>query len=289
MIDLAKKTNFVYTEHMKKTYHFMAGLPRSGSTVLSAILNQSPEVYSSPQTDLLGLLYELESKIPNYESYKAGLLFSSYDTAIRSVPDNFYSKIDKPVVIDKNRGWGTPYNWNNLSPYLSEKGKVILTMRPILEVLASFVKVSKESEKVTNDLPFLNKDLWVSEYRDPIDAMVDSLMVPNGEIDRAIFSIYNLLKNHGDQVHVVWYNDLVESPQNTLNGIYDFLGLNRYEHNFNKIVEADKHDDLSGYGVVGLHDINKKLAASKTKPEDYLSDYIIKKYGNAIDFLMDLI
>jgi sulfotransferase len=273
---------------MKKTYHFMAGLPRSGSTVLSAILNQNPEVYASPQTDLLGLLYELESKIPNYESYKAGLLFSSYDTSIRSVPDNFYSKIKKPVIIDKNRGWGTPYNWNNLSPYLSEKGKVILTMRPILEVLASFVKVSKESEKVTNDLPFLNKDLWVSEYRDPIDAMVDSLMIPNGEIDRAIFSIYNLLKNHGDQVYVVWYNDLVESPQNTLNGIYDFLGLDRHEHNFNKIVEADKHDDLSGYGVVGLHDINKKLVASKTKPEDYLSDYVIKKYGNAIDFLTDL-
>ena len=270
---------------MKKTYHFMAGLHRSGSTVLSAILNQNPEVYSSPNTDLLKMLYTLELEIPEYESYRAGLLFSNYDSAMRKMADSFYAPIEKSVIIDKNRGWGTPYNWNNLSPYLNDQGKVILTMRPILEVLASFVKISKESQKTTKDQPYLNSDLWVSSYRNQTDAIVDNLMMPNGEIDRALFSISNLLKNHRDQVYVVWYNDLIKSPQNTLNGIYDFLGLDRYAHDFNNIVEVDKHDDLSGYGVVGLHDIKKKLAASKTKPEDYLSEYVIQKYGNALDFL----
>jgi len=273
---------------MKKTYHFMAGLPRSGSTVLSAILNQNPDVYSSPQTDLLGLLYELESSIPEYESYRAGLFLSGYDNVIKQAPNNFYHSINKPVIIDKNRGWGTPYNWDNLRFYLNEKGKVILTMRPILEVLASFVRVNKESEKTTGQLNHFNSNLWVSEYRDPTDAIVDNLMRANSEIERAIFSASNLLKNHRDQVYVVWYDDLVEYPENTLNGIYDFLGLDKYKHDFNNIIAADKHDDLSGYGLVGLHDVQKKLAKSKTKPEDYLSDYVIKKYGNAIDFLIDL-
>ena len=270
---------------MKKTYHFMAGLPRSGSTVLSAILNQHPEIYASPQTDLLSLLYQFESNIPNYESYKAGLLFSSYDTAIRSVPDNFYAPIEKPVVIDKNRGWGTPYNWDNLSDYLNPKGKVILTMRPILEVLASFVKVCQATKKVTGTTPYLNNDLWVSFYRDPTDAIVDNLMLPNGEIDRAIFSIYNLLKNHRDRVHLVWADDLIESPQASLNSIYDFLEIKRFEHNFEKIKEVDKHDDISGYGMVGLHDIKKKLTKSTTEPSRVLSNYVIEKYKNALDFL----
>jgi sulfotransferase len=279
----------VYTLVMGKTYHFMAGLPRSGSTVLSAILNQNPDVYSSPQTDLLGVLYDLESKIPTYEGYRAGLLFSSYDNVMKQIPNNFYSPIDKSTIIDKNRGWGTPYNWNNLSPYLNEKGKVILTMRPILEVLASFVRVNKETEKVTSQLTHLNSNLWVSDYRDPIDAMADNLMIPNGEIDRAIFSVANLLKNHGDQVYVVWYDDLIKFPQNTLNGIYDFLELDRYDHDFNNIVAVDKHDDLSGYGLIGLHDVKKKLEKSKTNPEDYLSEYAIQKYQNALDFLNDFI
>jgi sulfotransferase len=270
---------------MNKTYHFMAGLPRSGSTVLTALLNQHPDLYASPQTDLLELLYTLESKIPNLESYKAELLFSSYDNVIRSLPDNFYKLITKPVIIDKNRGWGTPYNWDNLRPYLNVNGKVILTMRPILEVLASFIKVAKKTELETGFAPYYSLDLWVSSYRSKSDAQVESLMMLNGEIDRAILSIANLLKNHGDKVFVVWFDDLLENPQATLNGIYDFLELPRFVNDFDNIIEVDCHNDLAGYGLAGLHDIQPKLKKPHTAISDYLSDYVIAKYKNALDFL----
>ena len=263
----------------------MAGLPRSGSTVLAALLNQHPEVYSSPQTDLIAMLYEVHDKVPTYESFRAGLLHEGYQNVLTSMADNFYAHIGKPVVIDKNRGWGTPYNWENLRGYLNKDGKVILTMRPILEVFASFVKVSQETEKITKRTPYLNNDLWVSSYRDKVDAQVDNMMLLNGEIDRAIFSIANLLKNHRDKVYVVWFDDLTESPQQTMNAIYDFLEIDRYDHNFNNIKEVDKHDDIAGYGIAGLHDVGKKLVKPSTKPEDYLSDYVIKKYENALDFL----
>lgn len=270
---------------MDKTYHFMAGLPRSGSTVLSALLNQHPDIYASPQTDLVGLLYETQSHIPDYESYKAGLLHEGFENVMERIADNFYSHINKQVIIDKNRGWGTPYNWENLSKYVSKDGKVILTLRPILEVLASFIKASQATEKIVGTSPFFNSDLWVSNYRNKVDAQVDNLMMPNGEIDRAIFSIANLLKNHEDRVCIVWFDDLLESPQKTLNGITDFLGVSRTVYNFNSIKEVDKHNDLNGYGIMGLHDVGKSLKKPGTKPEDYLSEYVQKKYQNALDFL----
>jgi hypothetical protein len=204
---------------------------------------------------------------------------------MHNLANNFYSHIDKPVIIDKNRGWGTPYNWDNLSNYLNPKGKVILTMRPILEVLASFVKLAKATEKVTGQLPYLNNDLWVSHYRKPDDAVVDNLMIANGEIDRALFCIANLLKNHNDRVCVVWLDELTKSPESTLSKIYNFLELPSYNHTFNNIKEVDKHNDLSGYGIIGLHDIKKKLAKSKTEPSEILSNYVIQKYKNALDFL----
>jgi sulfotransferase len=270
---------------MTKTYHFMAGLPRSGSSVLSALLNQHPDLYASPQTDLLELLYILETKIPSLQSFKAELLFSSYNNVIKSLPDNFYAPIQKPVVIDKNRGWGTPYNWENLSPYLSNNGKVIITMRPILEVLASFIKVGQNTELETGQTVYHNPDLWLSSYRSNIDAQVDNLMIPNGEIDRAIFSIANLLKNYGDRIFVVWFDELLDNPQRTLNGIYDFLDLPRCVNDFANICQVDNHNDLRGYGLVGLHDVQKQLAKPQTKVQDYLSDYVITKYKNALDFL----
>ena len=270
---------------MEKTYHFMAGLPRSGSTVLSAILNQNPKIYSSPQTDLVQMLYRLESDIPTFGSYRAGVLFEGYMSVMKGMVNNFYAHIEKPVVIDNNSGWGTPYNFSELSPYVNAEGKVLITMRPILEVLASLVKIAKESQKITNHLAYLNQNLWVSNYRDETDAMVDNLMQPNGEIDRAIFSIANLLKNYRDRVYVVWFDDLTENPEQTMQGIYDFLGIDNFDHNFNNIKEVDKHDDLNAFGIVGLHDIKKKLAKPKTDPSEFLSEYVIQKYGNALDFL----
>jgi hypothetical protein len=39
--------------HDEKKFFFMAGLPRSGGTLLSSILSQNPDVYVSPQSTLL--------------------------------------------------------------------------------------------------------------------------------------------------------------------------------------------------------------------------------------------
>jgi sulfotransferase len=270
---------------MTKTYHFMAGLPRSGSTVLSALLNQNPAVYSSPQTDLLGMLYELESKIPAYESYRAKLMHPNFASVLYGMADNFYALIDKPVVIDKNRAWGTPYNWDNLSLYVNPDGKVILTMRPILEVLASFIKVAQKTHKATGTMPYINDNFWTSQYRDVTDAQADNIMAANGEMDRAIFSIANLLKNHKDRVRVVWFDDLLTNPIGTMDSIHEFLGLDLYDYNFNNIKAVDNLDDLVGYGMLGLHDVYKKLARPKTDPSELLTDYVIQKYGNALDFL----
>jgi len=263
----------------------MAGLPRSGSTVLSAILNQNPTIYASPQTELIGLLYKLESEIPSFESYKAGLLHQGYASVMHTMAETFYKHIDKSVIIDKNRGWGTPYNWDNLSPYVNPNGKVIVTMRPILEVLASFIKVAQKTQKATAMIPYRDDDIWATHYRDLTDAQVDNLMKTNGPLEQAIYSVANLVKNHRDKIHVVWFDGLLDSPKATMDAIYDFLGLDHFEHNFSNIKPVDNHDDLAGYGMLGLHDVNKKLEKPKTKVENYLSEYAIRKYGNALDFL----
>jgi hypothetical protein len=109
--------------------------------------------------------------------------------------------------------------------------------------------------------------------------------VINGEIEKDIYSTANLIKNHGDRVFVVWFDNLLEDPQGTLNGIYDFLELERFEHNFEKITDSNPHEDMEGFGIMGLHEIRSKLANPKMDYSKYLSDYSIQKYKNTLDFL----
>ena len=55
----------------KKTYYFMSGLPRSGSTLLSAILNQNPRFYSGPSSPVVSTMITLEQSLSNDELYLA--------------------------------------------------------------------------------------------------------------------------------------------------------------------------------------------------------------------------
>lgn len=262
----------------------MAGLPRSGSTVLAALLNQHPYIYASPQTDMLGLMHNTQTATINYESFRAGIMTSGYEDVFRGIPDLFYSGINKPIVIDKNRAWGTPYNMDNIMPYVNKNGKIIVVVRPILEVLASYVKVITKSESQGNLSP-VDRDFWAFRYRDAVDAMVEYIMRPQGELDQAIYSTANLLKNYKEKIKVIKFIDLLSNPKSTMLGIYNFLELEEFKNDFNNIKQIDFHDDLAGYGVSGLHDIGKSLKSPETNPEDYLSSYSINKYKNTLDFL----
>jgi sulfotransferase len=272
---------------MEKTYHFMAGLPRSGSTVLAALLNQHPDIYASPQTDLLQIMYEIDSIIPKLEGYNAGLFPQAYKEILKSIPEAHYSQIDKPIIIDKNRGWGTPYNMENIVPILNPKAKIIITLRPFLDVLASLIKVMGKSDKALGKKSLYNENSTTAFYRSIAEVQIENAMLPNALFDIALLSIYNLIENYKDRILVVWFDDLMDFPQETMNKIYSFLELESHTNNFELIKPVDKHDDLLGYGVLGLHDVATKLQKPKTNPKDYLSDYTIGKYANTLDFIID--
>jgi sulfotransferase len=266
-----------------KTFYFMGGLPRSGSTVLTAILNQHPEIYASPQSELVGVAYGLRHQIFNSESWKSGLMQENYLNTIDSLGNLFYSNIDKPIIIDKNRAWGTPGN-QIVAETFNQSPKTILVLRPIVEILSSFIRLANKNPDNFIDDAIANQDLFSKYYRDVDDVRCDYLMRAGGEIDQALLAIGTLIKEP-QSCHLVWYKDLITNPQACLSGIYSFLSIEDFKHNFSQIKQLDKHDDASLFGIKNLHSISSSIKASKTKPELVLSDYAMSKYANALDFI----
>lgn len=261
----------------------MAGLPRSGSTVLTAILNQHPEVYASPQSNLVNMYYNLQTDISNSESWLSGLQHENCENILNNLGKTFYSNIEKPIVIDKNRAWGTPGN-NFIVQRLNDNPKTILVLRPILEVLSSFVRLAEQNPNNFIDRNIKVEDFYVKYYREINDVRCDFLMRSNGEIDQALLSIATLLQNPKSH-HIIWYNDLIARPQESLSGIYKFLEIDDFTHNFNNIQQLDKHNDEQLFGIPNLHSIASSIKASKTDPNLLLSNYVRNKYGNVLDFI----
>jgi len=262
---------------MDKTYHFLAGLPRSGNTLLSAIFNQNPEIYSTPLSPVPTYMFDFaraytttEQVLRNDENRLKSEIF------LASFLDVYYKNVSKPVIIDREKAWGTPANLEIIKHFVNPKPKIIFTVRDILEIIASFIKMDADYLK----REAVEKNNYINHYRSQKDIVCELLMSPNGDIDKSLLSLASAFypENKG-MFHIVEYRDLVSNPEETMNKIYDFLEMPHYSHNFNKIEKLEKDDDEVLGLPKNLHDIKKSLSKSSTDT-DILSDYIKHKYSN---------
>lgn len=262
---------------MNKTYHFLAGLPRSGNTLLSALLNQNTNIYSTSISPVSGLMWNFEQ-----EAYKMEHLGRNIENKIKvneflsSFMDNYYKKIEKPIIIDREKSWGTPANLEIIKKYITTTPKIIFTVRDVLEILASFIRLDFNSLKIE----YFNQQHYMSNYRFEKDLAAEYIMKLDGEMDKTLLSLASAFYPENKGIfHIVEYDDLVFNPDETMAKIYNFLEIPYYKHNFNKIekIEID-NDEVIGFPK-NLHDVKKSLCQSSTDIS-ILSDYIKHKYSN---------
>src|SRR5215468_10161508 len=89
-----------------RKFHFISGLPRSGTTLLAAILNQNPRFragMTSPLADIMGVMIaEASSK----NDFSFDVSDDQRIAMLRGLVENFYAgQADASVVFDTSRLW----------------------------------------------------------------------------------------------------------------------------------------------------------------------------------------
>jgi len=264
-------------ETMGKQFFFLSGLPRSGTTLLSELLNQNPKIYSGPNSVVVELIHLVHTHLQRSEEFNNFPSEEAKQNMISSIIENNYQHIDKPIIIDKNFHWGTLGNYDYIQRYITKKPKIIFCVRDILEVLTSFIEILNKNPNSNN---YVDKGVndYIYSYRALNDRRCDFLMLPTGAIDKALFAIEHLMTKK-DSVLFVEYDNLVTQPKQTMSIIYNFLELENYEHHFDNLENTlIVNDDV--YGIKDMHTIRKSIKKISQKPEDVLSDYILSKYSN---------
>lgn len=237
---------------MQKTLHFLSGIPRSGSTVLAAILNQNPATHVSTTS---GLVHALDSLANTWHSQ--GLLNENDPTreklaqTMRGMIDAFYENTDCPVVIDKGRGWPLPVIMTAMRQVLGRQPKIIATVRPVPDCMASFVRVAKPLD--------LDDFIYDGQLADHLKAAY--LALENGY--RALPECFLFVE----------YDNLIADPKHELARIHEFLELGPYEYDFEHIDGSTvQEDDENLHGYDGMHDIKPVLARQHSdNPKTVLS------------------
>ena len=249
-------------------FHFISGLPRSGSTLLSAILLQNPRFHAG-MTSPVGALFS-----GVLEQCSAGSEFGAViDTdlrrrLLRGLFDSFYAdKADKPVVFDTNR------LWSSRLPAISDlfpQAKVIACVRNVAWVMDSIERLYRAN-------PFENTKLFGDAVeRNTVYSRCETLAQRNRLVGFAWAALKEAYYGeHADSLLIVDYDLLTQAPDRVMRLVYDFIGEPWFEHDFDNLAyDAPEFDQA--LGVSGLHKVKPKVELQSRRtilPPDLFKQY----------------
>ena len=113
--------------------------------------------------------------------------------------------------------WGTPANLYLLETYLSNEIKIIRTVRDIVEIIASFIKLNPHTLHQLLQTQRERQLRFLDSYKEEVELLCEAVMDPSGQVEKNLFSLLNLLKEENRKyLHIVEYNDLVDDTDNTV-------------------------------------------------------------------------
>jgi sulfotransferase len=261
-----------------KHFFFQAGLPRSGSTLLSSIFNQNPEIYASTNSPVRELMQGVQNYTINSEQYLAYPKPKALASATLGVLQNYYQDEKASIIIDKSREWAMPDSFNLLKSLLPYKPKVIVNVRSILEILSSFISLVNNTKQGSSRFDKKIEEIGMSLDGDINDIRCEYLMRAHGIIDNALYGISYAI-SEPEHFYILEYDNLISNTSQTIDEIYEFLEIQSFDHNLDNIINTVKEND-DVYGLPGMHDVRPQILKKSIDPEKVLSKNIIEKYSN---------
>lgn len=234
-----------------KEIFYQSSLPRSGSTLLQNIIAQNPDFYATPTSGLIALIWELKRAYANSKEF-AALDEETTRKQLKGfmaegVKGYFNAITDKKYIVDKGRPWSAYYKL--LSSY-QENPKIICMVRDLRCVFSSMEKLYRKHSTLAPDMIEDEARMACTTAK---RVEIWSKSEPFGlAIDRLHQTILEGLDKH---MLYVRFEVFIRDPQTQMNRIYDYLGVPRYNHNFDLIEQVTQEKDL----VYPFHTIRNKL------------------------------
>lgn len=238
-----------------KQINYSMGLPRSGTTLLMNIIQQNPKIFTTatcPTPYLVSSAKETAQNVSEFIAMDQDQLNKCCSNFLQYGIQGWFSALtDKPVVFTKSRPWAehldTIFSLNNNS-------KVLVILRDLRGIINSFEKL-------------LNKyTIWDPSYEGKklrhtsIDERIKIYCLDNsGNLGRPLSFlplVYEISTKRPNSFYFLRIEDFSNNPQGTMDSIYQWLGMETFQHDLNNIKQSTQFE----------HDtIYRSLVSHKTK------------------------
>ncbi len=243
---------------------YQSSMPRAGSTLLQNIVAQNPAFHVTPTSGLLELIFGARLNYTNNPEFKAQDAVSMKKAFLafsRAGMEAYFKALtDKPYVLDKSRGWGVHFDL--LSMIFNEEPKIICMVRDLRQILASMEKKFRQNPDKHRPIENHSNLSGTTTFK---RALIHLQSPPVGlALDRLI-ELHQ--RGWNKKVLFLRFEDLTTQPAETLQKVYQYLGVPEFKHNFENVAQVTQEDDQV-FGTPGLHEIRPQV---KPLQNDYLS------------------
>jgi sulfotransferase len=236
---------------MQNGIHFISGLPRSGSTLLAAILRQNPRIHAGMSSPLGALFHNLVQGMSPQGELSAMLTPEQRENVLGGLFDSYYKDIHPTkVVLDTNRLWCSKMG---AIAKLFPEARVIVCVRDLPWIMDSFERILRKEPLIVSKM-FRPRDAATVYTR------VGSLASGLGTVGFAWNAVQEAFwGEHAARLLVVDYEALGREPARAIKCIYDALGLPAFDHDFENVSYEDGGTVDAQLGMPGLHTVTGKV------------------------------
>jgi sulfotransferase len=235
---------------MHNGIHFISGLPRSGSTLLAAILRQNPRFHAA-MTGPVGAMYlALEGAMSRRNEGAVFIEEAQRRDVLKGLFANYYRTIEKEnVVFDTNRIWCTKL------PALTQlfpTARVVCCVRDVPWIMDSF-------ERLVRKNAFELSGLFGFEPGSTVYTRVNRIAMSDGVVGYALDALKEgFFGEQATRLILVEYEALARAPKSTLQHLYTLLDEPPFDHDFENVEYQADDFDLA-LGTPGLHTVRRKV------------------------------
>lgn len=263
---------------MQNRIFFLSGLPRTGSTLLGSILNQNPHVHVSPTSPLHGLLVNTNERINlmnlqyTFDSRAIG------DRVYRGIVEAFYpAERERPIVFDKHRSW--PKHVDAIQELVDPEPRIICTVRPIAEIIASYITLANDDPSNFIDKHLRDMRESVSDEARAHLLWTHYLNDPTGDGNGPYECLRQGMQTHSENLLLIDYDKLCYRPEQALQEVYTFCGIDPFEHDIESIENTCAEAKDAAWGLKNLHTIRPRLGKTSVDPLTVLPQAAIDYFG----------
>ena len=201
----SKLTTLLWKLTLNK-HHFISGLPRSGSTLLAALLRQNPRFHAGMTSPVGTLFTGMVNQFSAGSEFGSTIDQTQRRRLLRGLFESYYAdESNKDIIFDTNRLWCSKLP---AVMDLFPQAKVIACVRNVAWVMDSI-------ERLYRSNPFENTKLFNDDTeRNTVYSRVDTLAQRNRLVGFAWAALKDAYySEHANSLLLVEYDLLAQSPE----------------------------------------------------------------------------